>query len=205
MLLRLRQLTAHTFLLQDTIEDLFELEDVERMWDATASEADRESGASGRNILVQMRKMIADKNKPQPDGSNRPSTTPGYVNDDAELEQSQPFLFKFRKYLRDLAASSKWQALTERSLCSKCRDMPHDPVVTDCLHLYCSECIKSMAMEAAAEKEDSAACMECGKIYSEVRLCPGLKELGYDDSLAGSEGGSPKPQQPQQKANKDVK
>ena len=205
MLLRLRQLTAHTFLLQSTIEDLFEMEDVQRIWDATSSEDDQENGGYGRNMLVQMRQMIADKNKPQTDGNNRSSTTPGNIDDDAELEQSRPLVFKFRKYLRDLAASSKWQALTERSLCSKCRDMPQDPVVTDCLHLYCSDCIKSMAMEAAAKKQESATCLECGKTYSEFRPCSGLKELGYDDSLAGSDGGSPKPRRPRRDADDDVK
>ena len=191
MLLRLRQLTAHPFLLQDTLEDLFEMEDVERMWDATASEVELESGVSARNMLVQMRKMIADKNKNQPDAAA--SATPRDSIDDTEFEKSRPLVFKFRRYLRELAASSKWQALSERSLCCKCRDMPQDPVVTDCLHLYCSECVKAMAMEAAAEGEDSAACLECGKIYLEVRPCNGLKELGYEDGLAGSDGSSPKP------------
>ena len=194
MLLRLRQLTAHVFLLQDTIEDLLELEDVERLWESTSAEVETvgsEQNTAGKNILVQMRKMIAEKGKAKDNEGGTTSTPPVPDEDDAAFEESQPLVFKFRKFLRDLAEGSKWDALARRSLCHKCRDVPQDPQVTDCLHIYCKECLRTMTYEAAQDGEDCAACLECGKPYSETRPCSGLKELGHDDSMNRSESGTP--------------
>jgi len=194
MLLRLRQLTAHVFLLQETIEDLVELEDVERLWRGTAGEVESAGSgkdATGKNMLIQMRKMITDKGKPTDNQQGSKSTPPEANEDDAALEESQPLVFKFRKFLRDLAEGSKWDAIAKRSLCHKCRDVPTDPQVTDCLHIYCKECLRNMTYEAAQDGEDYAACLECGAVYSESRPCSGLKELGYDDTVVRSESGTP--------------
>lgn len=209
MLLRLRQLTAHIFLLQETMEDLFELEDVERLWKGTAAElesAGSEKDVTGKNMLVQIRKMIADKDKPKDDQQAATPASPDPSEDDASLEKSQPLVFKFRKFLRDLAEGSKWDKLTLRSLCHKCRDVPQDPQVTNCLHIYCKECLKTMAYEAAQEGEDHAACLECGIVYSETRPCSGLKELGYDDGVARSESGTPtSSRRPRRDPDEDIK
>lgn len=63
MLLRLRQLTAHTFLVQETIEDLFEVEDVEKIWQLTESEVSTGENP-GRDMLRTMRKMLDERDKP---------------------------------------------------------------------------------------------------------------------------------------------
>ena len=126
-------------MLQETMEDLFELEDVQRLWEATAHEVtaatDQES-ANDRNMLAQMRKMIQAKDKPtEEEETQRSNHTP--EADDPISEESRPLVFKFRRILRELAASSKWDALTTRSLCHQCKDVPSEPWVTSCLHLYC--------------------------------------------------------------------
>ena len=132
-------MTAHTFMLQETIEDLFEVEDVQRLWEATAHEVtaatDQES-AKDRNMLAQMRKMIQARDKPIEAADPQRSSDTLEV-DDPISEESRPLVFKFRRILRELAASSKWDALTTRSLCHQCKDVPSEPWITSCLHLYC--------------------------------------------------------------------
>lgn len=115
MLLRLRQLTAHPFLVQETIEDLFETEDVENIWQTTVSEVTAEDSPA-KDMLKAMRQMIAEKDKP----AEPAQTTEAIPQDDQpqESQSNQPVLiFEFRKFLRALASSSKWVELKDRSVC----------------------------------------------------------------------------------------
>ena len=213
MLLRLRQLTAHPFLIQETIEDLFETEDVENIWQTTVSEATA-ANSPARDMLKAMREMIAEKDKP---AESEPRTEAVAPEDQLQESQSdQPvIIFEFRKFLRALASSSKWVELKDRSvclqifprwgtrladcykLCHKCRDTPEEPWVTDCLHLYCKECLTAMAHAAAENGEDNAACVECGHVFKESRPCSGLAELEMRDSL------TPTPERPRQRRDPD--
>jgi hypothetical protein len=52
-------------------------------------------------------------------------------------------------------------------------------MVTDCLHLYCKECLNLIAFEASQKDQDHAACKECGKIYENAQPCNGIKELSF--------------------------
>ncbi len=188
MLLRLRQLTAHPFMLQQTIEDLFELEDVDKLWTLTAPEVSADENPA-RNMLITMKKMIAEKDKPtEPAQSQTESIGPASADDpidNSSTNESRSLIFKFRRFLRDLAESSKWDDLKNRSLCHKCRDPPDEPWVTSCLHVYCRECLNALAYEAAKRDEEQTACLDCGSIYTESRPCDGLKELQMDVEGSG--------------------
>ncbi|MCJ1383851.1 hypothetical protein MMC17_006965 [Xylographa soralifera] len=201
------QMTAHTFMLQETMEDLFEVEDVQRLWEATAHEvtaATDQETAKDRNMLAQMRKMIQAKDKPvEAAEPQRSGDTP--EADDPISEESRPLVFKFRRILRELAASSKWDALTTRSLCHQCKDVPSEPWVTSCLHLYCKECLNAMAIEAATLDEDHATCRECGSIYTETRPANGMKELGESDISNNSQDGQEQRAPRRRNAEEDMK
>lgn len=113
MLLRLRQFTAHPFLIQETIEDLFETEDVENIWQTTLSELTA-GDSPAKDMLKAMREMIARKDKP----AELALTDVPPAEQPQEAESNQPVLiFEFRKFLRALANSSKWVELKDRSVC----------------------------------------------------------------------------------------
>ena len=209
LLLRLRQLTAHTFLVQEAIEDLFEGEDIERLWSATASEGEAtnpQTSTTNQNMLAAMKRMIADKCSGSRSTTTSKANTPlSNGDEDPELEHSRPLVFKFRKFLRQLSQNSKFDDLVSRTLCHKCGDVPQDPHVTECLHIYCKECLNAMNQEAAADGEDHAACLECGTMYTEARPCHGLKELGYNELRAGSEESARGGRRPKRDTEEDVK
>ncbi|MCJ1435588.1 hypothetical protein MMC27_004962 [Xylographa pallens] len=186
MLLRLRQMTAHTFMLQETMEDLFEVEDVQRLWEATAHEVtaatDQES-AKDRNMLAQMRKMIQARDKPtEAADTQRSGDTPEV--DDPISEESRPLVFKFRRILRELAASMNLglQAV-----------------------FISTECLNAMAIEAATLDEDHATCRECGAIYTETRPATGMKELGESEISNSSQDGQEKRAPRRRNADEDMK
>ena len=209
LLLRLRQLTAHIFLVQEALEDLFEGEDIERLWSATTNEleaTDPQTSNTTQNMLAAMKKMIADKSSGNRSTTASKANTPlSNGDEDPELEHSRPLVFRFRKFLRQLSQNSKFDDLVSRTLCHRCRDVPQDPHVTECLHLYCKECLNAMNLEAAADGEDHARCLDCGTTYAEARPCDGLKELGYNGLRAGSEESSRGGRRPKKDPEEDVK
>lgn len=178
-------MTAHIFMLQETMEKIFKLEDIESLWTETNSEVSVGEGSS-RDMVKSMRKMIAAKDEVP-------------VNEDDEdeaqgnAEQGAALIFKFRKYLRQLKSSSKWTELKERSLCHKCSGPPDDPWITSCMHMYCNECLRSMAYDAAANDQDATPCVACNEVFTESHPCGGLAELAVEEQPAQpSQDGGPK-------------
>ena len=189
MLLRLRQMTGHIFMLQETMEKMFELEDIENLWQETSSEVAADPGST-RDMMKSMRRMIEVKDNPE-------DSTAEDEDEDVEDDTAQgaKLIFKFRKYVRQLRASSKWEELKDRSTCHKCYEPPDDPWITSCMHIYCHECLLIMSYEAAANDENQAVCeaKDCGTIFTECQPCGGLQELDFEEPPALQNGeGKPK-------------
>ncbi|KAI4221368.1 MAG: hypothetical protein LQ349_007857 [Xanthoria aureola] len=183
MLLRLRQMTGHPFMLQDIVEKLFQFEDIEKLLALEVS-SDTAADDPSRNMLNVMKTMIRAKRSP---GSASPGivsdTTPSesasIVEDDfsAQADTAEPLIFRFKQYLQGLVQGQNWTEMKARSLCHMCGDVPEVPHVTDCYHLYCFECLRALEQEAAIEGEEQASCYECGHRFQEARSCTGIAEL----------------------------
>ncbi|KAL8856871.1 MAG: hypothetical protein Q9178_006588 [Gyalolechia marmorata] len=181
MLLRLRQMTGHPFMLQGVIENLFEVEDIERLTALT-----EDTAYPSGDMLGAMKRMIRAKTN---QGNHSPDiisdatpSTEDIVEDDFPIraETSSPLIFGFRKYLQRLIQGEKWGEIKARSLCHKCGDVPENPHVTDCYHLYCYECLRAMQHNAAVAGEEGAACCACDKRFADARCCTGIAELETD-------------------------
>lgn len=199
MLLRLRQLTAHPFMVQGAIESLFQMEDVENIFRKTEGEVTAEDNPA-KDMLSRMRKMIAEKENPTKAAPSNDFTLTNDPMEEEQVDQSNLLIFRFRKILRSLVASSKWSDLKERSMCHKCRCPPDEPWVTDCGHIYCKECLSNLTYAAAKIDQDEVACLECGHIFKGSESCKGITELDMGDGL------TPTSQSPQKKRdpNEDV-
>lgn len=96
MLLRLWQLTAHPFVIQETIEDLFETEDVENIWQTTVSEVTADDSPT-RDMLKVMWEMIAENDMPA-----EPKSTTKAASQDVQLQESQSnepaLIFEFHTF-----------------------------------------------------------------------------------------------------------
>ena len=196
MVLRLRQLTGHIFLIQKTIQDLLETEDVEKLMGLCNNTEASENTPNG-TILVQLRAMLAARSP----ADGEPASSPSEFTQFPDLaspaangtgRQFGSTVVSFKKYLRQLRDSSKWEELEKRSLCPECRQPPDTPWVTSCKHVYCQECI-SMLQYAAGKKDERAVCTECGEIFETATNCDGLEELGFQiDSPLSQLSGSPR-------------
>ena len=180
MCLRLRQLTAHPFLIQDVIQDLFNLEDIEKLWALSGPEV-IPGNKRGKELYTAMKNMIQGK-EPAMEDDHSAADEPSSHGTEKPTNQNEPGLeMRFRKYLRSLNSSRQWNALKERSLCNKCNSPPDEPYVTSCFHLYCKECLNNMAYEAMKTHEDQTLCLQCGDPFTESQPCNGIEELEMAD------------------------
>ncbi|KAF2240091.1 hypothetical protein EV356DRAFT_438057 [Viridothelium virens] len=222
MLMRLRQLTSHIFLAQSTIEELFELEDIEALWAITEKETKADN--PDKAIVDRMRLLIsaarakasqssaekAGEGNIKAKGKSAATTETTFSVDDLNGKMEGPstnakskrsvqqiedeakstpgvLAFKFRKFIREMRSSSNWSEIAKRSVCHRCEDVPDEPHVTDCFHIYCYECLEALQQEAAEQGHDSASCLVCGKTYTETKPCPGLHALDRGKADADKE------------------
>lgn len=189
MMLKLRMLTGHILMVQDTLKELLVAADIEALWRLTAKEVETSGDKPNTNALLQLKKMLTEKAKARKERTGQASTqdpTPeaedgaGEEDDNDDAGGSFGLTFKFRKFLRALKESRVWPELHSRSICSKCRSIPDSPYVTSCFHVYCKECLTAMAYESSQQEEQRVSCLECGTLYDEASRCCGLEELGFN-------------------------
>jgi SNF2 family DNA or RNA helicase len=193
--LRLRQLVGHILLIQKTIIELLEAEDLEKLWKLTESEVRASSG--NREVLTQLKSMLSNK-KPPPSSQGREkpqmvdlTTEIAKQGQSSQQEQSTPtslggnfgLSFKFRGILRNLHESGKWEEINSRSVCHKCGHPPQDPRITACMHIYCTECLLSMSYEASTQGREKTTCLECDTEFSGSESCKGFEQVAF--SMAG--------------------
>ncbi|KAL8829391.1 MAG: hypothetical protein Q9170_006189 [Blastenia crenularia] len=171
MITRLRQMTAHIFLVQHIMQDMFEVEDIQHLWRLVKDEA------TGRETLEAVRGLIDNKADDE-ESDEEPSASTDIFEEYAQ--PSEALLQRFQQHLRSLITDSDSAEFAKRSTCSRCGAPPDSPYVTSCLHVYCHECLIAMATQAAEKDEDGVHCLECNTAYTSSMPCTNVKELNYN-------------------------
>ncbi|KAL8903514.1 MAG: hypothetical protein Q9207_003872 [Kuettlingeria erythrocarpa] len=171
MLTRLRQMTAHLFLVQQVMQDMFELDDVEQLRDLIKEDS------HSQDMLMAIQALTANKeDDEEPDDDF-------FAQSNNETQDFSPpsaaLLLKFQNHLKSLISNSDASEFAKRSTCPRCGQPPEEPQVTSCLHVYCRECLLFMGHEAGLADE-GATCLECGVQYEGTEPCVGVKELNHD-------------------------
>lgn len=161
------------FLIQDILQDMFEMDSVDRLEKATITEATEENQPA-RDIVAALRRMVAAKAQPK-------ELTPDRRSEETDINDRGDLVDKFGQQLRKLKKSAKLKDLKNEQLCQKCHNIPEDPWVTSCLHVYCKECLEFLAYEASTLDSDNTPCTKCGTIFTASQSCSSLKELAMED------------------------
>lgn len=174
MLLRLRQMAAHAFLIQEVLQQMFDLDSVDRLEKAAGLTEETEQNKSARDMITALRRMVVAKGQPVENSQDRQSTDP-------ESGAPGELVAQFSQRLQQLREGSQVEELRNEHLCHRCKSIPEDPWVTSCLHVYCKECLEFLLYAAAHGDQDKALCLECGTPFSSSESCSGLKELALND------------------------
>lgn len=102
---------------------------------------------------------------------------------------NEELLVRFGRHLQSLRRKRDFEELRNKVTCAQCGKDPDETMVTSCLHLYCSKCLKSLEYEAAEKDPYGTHCAACDDVIVESQSCQRLEELGIDAFL--SLGGSP--------------
>lgn len=197
MFQRLRQMVAHIFMAQEVMEKEYTVYDVDEMLKTFGKSHELDS--LEMKMLTSMRGMIEAKGEVPEETQEADIVPPPEENPKSlKVGKSGTLTARFGTFLRQLKNKSKWGELKERTCCQKCGAPPEEPLVMNCLHVYCKECLEHMAYEAAAHDMDETACAKCGTAYTECQSCDGLKELEYPD-LSASMFQKPDGAQPEKK------
>ena len=176
-------MTAHPFLIQDVILQMFLMEDIERLWILSGPKVGK-AAHEGTRMYRAIKQGIADKGRIQDVNDSTGEDISRPVSNDFG-DHNQPILVtRFRKYLRSFKNTGQWLALKDRSLCHWCNCPPDEPWVISCFHLYCKECLHDMATEAAKDGKTQSWCIICDKPFEECKPCSGIEELETDIVLS---------------------
>ena len=172
MFLRLRQLAAHPFLIQETLQEIFDEESVDRLEEKVVQ--GRNDREYAKTVIAALRRLVKAK-------GDATEESP-----DAEDEHTPPppgeLAVKLGKKIRKLKADGKVEEVRAEKTCHRCKDRAVDPQVTSCLHVYCKECLDSMAGDACEEDLDSTPCDECRTVFTKSEPCSNVKELQIEES-----------------------
>ncbi|KAM0717592.1 hypothetical protein Q7P37_007444 [Cladosporium fusiforme] len=178
MLLRLRQLTAHVFLVQDTLTDLLQRDDFERLRTISAGDLSEESKALLGYLQQHMTSDTGKKHRNSTDETTvlteseiAPIDQTEFDGSRADLGGKHGITFHFQRYLTELLQSETFQSVCERTFCVACRQPPHEPLVTSCFHIYCRQCLEDTQASAARLGSDRHHCTECRVIYTDAKPC----------------------------------
>ncbi|KAK6392827.1 hypothetical protein LTR65_002908 [Meristemomyces frigidus] len=210
MILRLRQICSHILLVQGTVTDLLTREDFEKLNSLTASE--EENSDEGASLLVHLRNVLKNNRGTSVEGGLSGAVIAeseivetdlvDVVDSEGQTGGKHGLSYRFRKYLDSLVSSEHWEAITQRCLCTGCRQPPKDPHVTSCFHIYCYACLTDLQHFAARRGHDHARCAECGACYTSVQKCEGLDTFNRSGSTQGAPEG---PQAQSKSAGKSKK
>lgn len=177
-------MASHIFMVQEILEREYKVGDVARLSEETGT-GSMDEGTIERKMITAMRKMIEAKGEVSEeirDADIRYRPESAEENPKAlKVGKAGSLTVRFGKYLRGLKKKSKLKNLT---LCHKCGEPPADPLVTNSLHVYCTECLSHMAYEASENDMDGTPCLKCSTAYNECESCEGLKELDVPDLSA---------------------
>ena len=235
MLLRLRQLTGHLITIQTTIEDLLKREDIERLRQVTDKETNISENTDRGKQIIQLREVLAkyvSRTNPQesPQGVTEsqdssagpsqpagPSTAPTVTSMEGQTTKGQALLkvggrhglsYDFTRYLDKLQEGEKWEEIKEKAKCSSCRQIPDNPYLTSCHHIYCLDCLGLETLLAAQQDQDRASCRVCGVEYTFSYPCEDLDAKSpelLEEILDSEEEDAPKRRRWRRKNDEDAK
>jgi hypothetical protein len=166
---RLRQATAHPFLLEQCFRDIFTSEDLIQIRERLT-----ELGESAKPLYEQIKQWVTEPNVEKvPFGVNTFGTA-----------------FDMSKFLGKLDGE---EALNHM-VCRLCGDLPFEPQITECNHIFCGDCLTNeMHRQAAESEEPLAKCPTCEKTFQKMRPYQGTDWNGVepnsdsdsDEELAG--------------------
>ena len=158
-------MTAHILLIQKTLQDLLEPDDLENLWKlCRRARQERKNDEATMQTIAGLE--LALKNV----GPNDASREPGV-----------------KRFMQAMQADGQWGKIMERTACKLCKKFPVHPQSTACFHIYCKDCLEDLIMEAKVKGFAGPVCVECGVEITQYEACKALDEPNQSQNGANSQ------------------
>ncbi|RDW69265.1 hypothetical protein BP6252_08285 [Coleophoma cylindrospora] len=178
-LLRLRQCTSHPFMIEQTVKECWNAEDL-----AELKRKLKQIRSEGMQKVYDQCKLWMDEAQVHPD-----KVDPMDGGSFAFGEGNYGHEFKMQKYLKKSDGFNE-QDFMDRVVCNLCSDVPQEPQITDCSHIFCKECLTGYMHRRAAEDLDYTECPTCSLIFRSTKPYRDVNLQFPDDDAAGSQAGT---------------
>ena len=164
LILRLRQMTSHILLIQKTLKDLLEPDDLENLWKLCRRAREERKNDKAMVQIIAGLELALTNVRP-----NDASREPGV-----------------KRFLQAMQQDGQWGKIMERTACKLCRLFPTEPQSTACFHIYCKGCLENLMMEANAKNFAGPVCLECGVEITQFEPCKAIIETDLSQNNANS-------------------
>ncbi|KAL3423956.1 SNF2 superfamily protein [Phlyctema vagabunda] len=170
-LLRLRQCTSHPFMLEQTIKECWTAEDLALL--RHKLKALGKSRAKDDRLYKRCKIWIDAAPADGDDGTETARFGRGKYG----------YEFKIGKFIKGTVGASR-EEFIDRVICSLCADVPRDPQITDCHHIFCKECLTGYMHEKVAQDEEYTECPTCQLVFTTTEPYTSNDITFPDDDIA---------------------
>ncbi|KAH0542756.1 hypothetical protein FGG08_002895 [Glutinoglossum americanum] len=142
LLMRLRQICNHPYLIMDAIKKDFSIDDLKAALEQEA-----------------VNNPVCESD----DDEDLPENIMGAISQQRPVTGAS-------SGLRQILQIAQTEAAGETGTCFICMDIPEDPVMTNCRHVFCQGCITSVIQRAAMDEGDGAKCPSCQREITDQEL-----------------------------------
>ncbi|KAF4549072.1 putative DNA repair protein RAD5 [Elsinoe fawcettii] len=160
MFTRLRQLVSHPLLIQGTMLELLKRHDLLKLETVIEKyQGELQDKEDGQRLLWRLRSALhnaygrkSTKKKHRVDSA---TTTQEVDPEKANRDAGKAYGRRqdYDKMVKILKHSAEVVRRAAESHCKSCGNIPVDPRITECLHVYCTTCLEEIQVEAACMEE----------------------------------------------------
>lgn len=214
LLLRLRMLSGHILLIQDTIRDLLQPEDYEELRRIVSAPVPVHCTQVAtishlRRMLLNpqqletiepldgVRAMVDEQDDSVKEAQNAQAGVGNSAQTDADTRFGIGGKFackdNFPEYLKAMEEEKRKEDALASITCSYCHQLPSDPEITSCMHIYCHDCLMKMSYEASNSGKDRTSCLKCGELYTGTTARSSMEDNDDNKEAASQhQDGTPK-------------
>ncbi|EAW12934.1 putative SNF2 family helicase [Aspergillus clavatus NRRL 1] len=181
MILRLRMISSHLLTNQDVVKDLLTSETfAQQVYKLGAESGDPEHpSAKIARCLTGLKNGIF-----VPAARQEHEELGGLCK---ELSGDQEELVnEFKEFMNQLHEEQQWLERLERVTCPRCGMPPTEPIVTDCMHLYCEECFFENDI-IAGNGTPKCQAQFCGKIIQKAALFGSVESIVQESTAPATQ------------------
>lgn len=171
MILFLRMFSSHTLTAQSIVKKVL----TPNLLNQLSGIARGETASDWPSKKITLWLIALSKNAVLP--ADPPQQEAPQESSDEHQGNKDELIESFHEFMAELHEREQWEERLERTQCANCTLLPESPVLTDCKHMYCSECFH-MLEEKEVDGAMKRVCLKkCRDVIGATALLGTLENM----------------------------